>query len=239
MKVFIPSYKRAGRVKTRKTLGGEGIIVCHEFEAEEYKEEEGGELMVVPDSLRGNISKVRNWILDHAEDDEVVMMDDDISEIGYHESLETFPMSPAKIMKFLRNGYQMTKDLGVSLWGVNLQADPKFYREYSPFSLLGVILGTFSCHYKPVIRYDENLFLNEDYDFFLKTINMNRKVLRFNKYYYLADHLDKSGGCGSYRLRDFEVEQAEKMVKRWGKKVVKYNLKRSTNPKVYVPLKGI
>ena len=133
----------------------------------------------------------------------------------------------------------MAKDLGVSLWGINLQSDPKFYREYSPFSLLSPILGTFSCHYKPILRYDENLFLNEDYDFFLKTINKYRKTLRFNKYYYKADHLERSGGCGAYRLKEFEIEQAEAMQKRWGNKVFKFDINKSTNGRINVPLKGI
>ena len=62
MKIFIPSYKRAGNVKTRKTLGC-GILVIHEFEEKEYKNKEGGELLVIPDELRGNIAKVRNYIL--------------------------------------------------------------------------------------------------------------------------------------------------------------------------------
>lgn len=238
MKIFIPSYKRAGTVKTRLTLNG-GVIVCHEFEYDEYMEKEGGEILAIPDELKGNIAKVRNWILDNANDDEIVMMDDDISQVGFHENMIQISMSPKKIIRFLKNGYQMAKDLGVSLWGVNLQSDPKFYREYSPFSFHSPILGTFSCHYKPQIRYDENLFLNEDYDFFLKTINEHRKTLRFNKYYYKADHLGKSGGCGSYRLKDFEIEQAEKMIKRWGSRVFKFDINKSTNGRINVPISGI
>lgn len=238
MKIFIPSYKRAGRVKTRETIDG-GVLAVHEFEAEEYEEKEGGELLIIPDKLRGNIAKVRNYILENANDDEIVMMDDDISEIGFHENMNQIPIIPEKIIKFLKNGYQMAKDLKVSLWGVNLQSDPKFYREYSPFSLLSPILGTFSCHYKPKIKYDENLFLNEDYDFFLKTINKNRKTLRFNKYYYKADHLVKSGGCGAYRLKDFEIEQAEKMQSRWGSKVFKFDINKSINGRINVQIPGI
>jgi|TARA_Y100000310_G_C20513420_1_gene729987 hypothetical protein len=238
MKIFIPSYKRAGKVKTNKTIGG-GILAIHEFEAEDYKKKEGGELFILPDKLRGNIAKVRNYILENADDDETVMMDDDISEIGFHENMKQIPMMPKKIIQFLQSGYQMAKDLKVSLWGVNLQSDPKFYREYSPFSLLSPILGTFSCHYKPKQRYDENLFLNEDYDFFLKTINEYRKTLRFNKYYYIADHLGKQGGCGAYRLKDFEIQQAEKMIKRWGSKVFKFDITKSTNGKLYIPIRGI
>ena len=37
MKILIPSYKRAGYVKTRLTLDC-GVIVCHEFEYDEYME---------------------------------------------------------------------------------------------------------------------------------------------------------------------------------------------------------
>ena len=238
MKVFIPSYKRAGKVKTRETIGG-GILAVHEFEAQDYEEKEGGEIFFIPDELKGNIAKVRNFILDYADADDVVMMDDDISEIGFHEELVQNKMSPEKIHQFLINGYEMAKELGVTLWGINLQSDPKFYREYSPFSLLAPILGTLSCHVSPKLRYDESLFLNEDYDYFLKTIRKSRKTLRFNKYYYIADHLKNSGGCGTYRLKDFEIEQGEVMQRRWGSKVFKFDINKSTNGAVNVPISGI
>ena len=118
MKIYIPSYKRAGKVKTRETLGT-GILAVHEFEAEDYEMKEGGEMLILPDSLKGNIAKVRNFILDSANDDDVVMMDDDISNIGFHEKLQQNKMSPDKIKQFLDNGYKMAKELNVSLWGTS------------------------------------------------------------------------------------------------------------------------
>ena len=226
-------------MKTRITLGGSGIIVCHEFESDEYREKEGGKISVIPDSLRGNISKVRNWILDHCVDPEIVMMDDDISEIGYHEDQCQVEMNPDEIMFFLKKGYTLARELSLTLWGINLQSDPKFYREYSPLSFRSPVCGTFSCHLKPKLKYDESLFLNEDFDFFLKTIRTERKVLRFNRYYYMAGHIHETGGCGSYRLKESEVEQAKKMMDRWGSGVIKYDLKKSLNPRVRVPIRGI
>jgi len=89
------------------------------------------------------------------------------------------------------------------------------------------------------LRYDETLYLNEDYDFYLKTVMKHRKVLRFNKYYYTADHLDKKGGCGAYRMKKHEIEQAEVMVKRWGAKIFRFDIDKSTNGRVRVPIKGI
>ena len=238
MKIVIPSYKRAGNVKTRLVLP-DSILAIHEFEKEIYQKRDGGELLVIPDVLRGNIAKVRNYILDNISDEEIVMMDDDISAIGYHENNKQNNMTSGDIIIFLNNGYQMARDMNITLWGVNLQSDPKFYRNYSPLSMLSPILGTFSCHLNPELRYDEDLFLNEDYDFYLKTIKKYRKTLRFNKYYYMADHLDMSGGCGSYRLKDTEIEQGRIMQKRWGSKVYKFDINKSTNGRIKVPLSGI
>jgi len=127
--------------------------VVHEFEERKYRDIEKGKIVVIPDNLQGNISKVRNWILDHEKDPEIVMMDDDVSEIGYYEDEgRNHPMKPGEIMEFLRSGYRMVKELGeVRLWGVNLQMDPKFYKEFNPFCFLNPILGTFSCHLNPEI----------------------------------------------------------------------------------------
>jgi hypothetical protein len=238
MKIFVPSYKRAGDVLTRKVIP-DSIIAIHEFEEKDYKKKEGGELLIIPDELRGNIAKVRNFILDNANDDKIVMLDDDVRAIGYYEDCTQNEMSYNQVLDFIDNGYVMCEELGCRLWGINLQSDPKFYREYNPFSLLGAVLGTFSCHFKPELRYDEKLFLNEDYDFFLKNIKKYRKVLRFLKYHYMANHLNKAGGCGSYRLKDTEIEQSKIMQKRWGSKVFRFDINRSTNGIVNVPLKGI
>lgn len=228
-------------MKTRSMLGGEGILAVHRFEEKKYRDVEGGKIVVIPDSLRGNISKVRNWILDHSTDPEVVMMDDDLSEIGYYEKEgEDHVMDPQQIMEFLRSGYRMMRELGgIHLWGINLQVDPKFYREFNPFSFLSPILGTFSCHLDQKLRYDEGLFFNEDYDLWLKMIVRYRKTFRFNKYHYRADHQDASGGCANYRMLDEERKQAKLMMERWGRGVVKYNFKRSINPILNVPIKGV
>lgn len=234
MKIVVPSYKRAGNVITR-VLCPSSVIACHAFEAEEYAEKEGGELLVLPDELKGNIAKVRNYILDNVEDDCIVMMDDDIREVGHHELNKKHPFSSARYMVFLEDGYRMAEEFKVHLWGVNLQDDPKFYHQYNPLSFHAPILGTLSCHLRQTKRYDETLYLNEDYDLFLKLILADRKVLRLDKYYYIADHLNRKGGCASYRRLDEERRQADVMVRRWGS-VVRYNLKKSTNPVINIPI---
>ena len=243
VKIICPTYKRAGNVKALNVFGVELVLAVHEFEVDQYEGSyPNNEIMVLPDETKGNMAKVRNYIRDNCGTRYLVMIDDDVEEFGYHERLKRYRIGLDKIMTFLENGFEMCEEFGTILWGVNLQADPKFYREYSPFSLLSPVLGPFCCHLVDnvkEVRYDERLGLNEDYDFALQVLRKYHKIYRNNKYYYLAGHLTEEGGCGAYRLLDEEWRQAAIMLNKWGPDVVKYNFDKSTNPRIKVPLKGI
>ena len=79
MKIISPSYKRAKTVKTHKLIGNISYAV-HEFEKEEYKKE-GFDVIVLPDSTKGNIPNVRNWLLDQNFNNEILFIDDDIEKL--------------------------------------------------------------------------------------------------------------------------------------------------------------
>lgn len=138
---FSPSYKRAKSTQLDEYLPS--VIFCvHEFEADEYQENHEN-VLVMPDSLRGNMAKVRNFILDHARKNNVdicVMLDDDVEYIGYFEEQELYKITEGELVDKIFEWSHMAEDFGTVLFGVNLQSDPKFYREYSPFSLLSPVL---------------------------------------------------------------------------------------------------
>lgn len=236
-----PSYKRAGKVKIREWLP-DVILAVHEFEEAEYRENDGGELLIIPDGLRGNIAKVRNFILDELfkRDEFVVMMDDDTKEIVYFENMKrrTFE-SVEQFESFCLNGFIMCQEFGFKLWGLNLLDDPKAYREFTPLSTQAPILGPFSAHIRNPLRYDARIPLKEDYDMALQHLHKYRGILRFNKYAYSVDHIEGEGGCTSYRMRDREIEQGYTLVRKWGNKIVHYNPDKSINPKIKSPIGGI
>jgi len=243
IKIVSPTYKRAGNVKAVGVFGEQLVLAVHEFEKNDYVDAyPNNDIMVLPDATRGNMAKVRNYIRDNAGTRYLVMVDDDVSEVGLHENMKQWPINKEKIMAFLESGFCVCEEVGTILWGINLQSDPKFYRQYSPFSFLSPVLGPFCCHVvtnTKEIYYDERLGLNEDYDFALQVLCKYHKIFRHNKYYYKAGHLTEKGGCAAYRLMDAEIKQSEIMIKKWGKSVVSYNFNKSTNPIVRVPLRGI
>lgn len=232
-----PSYKRAGKVKVRNVIK-DVILAVHEFEEEEYREKNGGELLIIPNNLRGNMARVRNYILEYgfSKSDYIVTLDDDISNIGYYQNSKRHLMTDIK--DFVKNGFVMAEDFGFKIWGLNVVNARNAYREYSPISTLGVVLGSFTGHIKNNIRYDIRLGLKEDYDYALQHLRKYKGILRFNKYFYDIDHITLDGGCASYRTKGEEREQIELLQKKWGEKVVQIR-EDTINPLIHCPLRGI
>jgi hypothetical protein len=237
--VYIPTYDRAGLMTTHKVLPN-AIIVCPESQEKAYRlAYPMMKIKPCPDSVEGNMAKKRNWIKDHAEKKWFIMVDDDIKYFQMIENGKQIEMDYDHVIEFFHNGFIMAEELGTVLWGINLQTDPKFYREYSPFSFLSVVLGPFTGHIKSSLRYDESLPTKEDYDYALQVLHKYHKILRFNKYSYMAGHINnEKGGSISIRRMEMEKEQAKIMERKWGK-VVKFDFKKDIDPKVKIPLKGI
>lgn len=242
--VFIVSYKRAGIVTSDRVFKNAKLVIP-ESQYEEYAKHEyknGCELLPIPDEADGNSARKRNYVLEHFQDmgnGNTLIVDDDYDHIGRITDRKNEKLDVERVDALLRNGFQMCRDLGTVLWGINVQSDPKFYKETSPFSMLSPVLGPFQGFVDCPLRYDEDIPLKEDYDLSLQVLQKYHKILRFNMYYYLVNHFDKPGGVVSYRTKQREIENLERLVQKWGKKVIKYNLNKDVDPIVKVPLKGI
>ena len=238
--MFIPSYNRAEKLTTLD-LFPNAIVVCCESQAEAYREANpGAEIMACPDKVQGNIARVRNWIINNSPTDYIVLVDDDIKYIGGFENATRFKLNREQLDTLLHSGFEMMEDLGTVLWGINLNTDRQNYDEYKPISLKSVVLGVFmGIKRVPGIRFDERLPLKEDYDYSLQVLNKYRKILRLDKYHYEAEHLTNIGGCTNFRTYDKELQQLELLQNKWGKDIVKFDIAKSINPVVKVPIKGI
>jgi hypothetical protein len=150
----------------------------------------------------------------------------------------------------IQEGFQLAYDLDVRFWGINCVADKGSYREYTPFGTKQYIGGPFQAHCNNDLRYDEKIYLKEDYDMTLQVLNKYRKNLRLNMYHYDCDQATLAGGCASYRSIEREKEHNEMLVKKWGSKIITFdsgasqvNRKRQVgydiNPIIKVPIGGV
>jgi len=218
--VAIKSYKRAGKVKTLEAVPFAWVWVP-ESQGAEYREHYEDRVITIPDHLDGNLGRKQNAILDGSPCPWTVILDDDISGIGYWEDGDHFWMSPEQIQGTIEHAFILASDLGVELWGINQRKDEMCYRLFEPLNFLSPVLGPFHGHLSPTLRYDESVLGKDDYDFWLQNIRAHRKTLRLNKYHYSHDHGKASGGFVSMRTMAAEREGIRQLQKKWGSKVVR------------------
>jgi hypothetical protein len=125
MKIYAPSYKRCNGVKTHKLI--ENVIYCvAEFEADQYKKK-GYNVQVIPDKVQGNISRVRNYIVDQYIKKEGLIVDDDIEAFKRWTIVNDKPKAVDldNIEEFIELGFNHCKEFGARLWGLNI--NPSFF----------------------------------------------------------------------------------------------------------------
>lgn len=244
-KIYCPTYKRADVCKTHKYLS-EIVYVVRESEKNDYKDVHKNQ-WIVPDSAQGNLSRVRNYILDHAPEENIILLDDDIKHFGRYNGNKLKKLNEQEAYNMIEEGIQLATDLGIVFWGLNCVADKGAYREYTPFGLTSYIGGPFQAHRKNNFRYSEKIFLKEDYDMTLQVLNKYRKNLRLNMYHYVCEQATLKGGCADYRTIQREKDHNKMLQKKWGSKIVKEDhsnkgKKQKTydiNPIIKVPIKGV
>lgn len=243
--VFIRSRGRAGTLTTPDVFPWASLVV-HKSEGKKYRQAGyKGDMVEIPlspeDEVDWNTSLAWNWIIDQSPTDRILLLDDDISRIGYVERRKLHVAEGAQILRFCNNMFDMAEDLGTSLWGINQQYDPKFYREYTPFSLTSVTLGPVFGLIRTELRADIRIFTKEDYDFALQVLHRDRVILRSNKWHYIAEHLTNPGGANDYRTMDLEESHNKRLIRKWGEKVVRRSRqgRKSVNCIIKWPIPGI
>ena len=237
---YAPSYKRAKGVTTQENYPFVKYVVA-EFEAEEYLKQ-GLDCWVVPDSAQGSVARIRNYILDNADTEKIVMLDHDMTGVARWEKQKANRLDPGAMQEFCEMGFQMADDLKIKYWGMNMLSDKGAYREYTPFAFKSCILGPFQAFNNLDLRYDEKLPLKEDYDLSLQVLNKYRKTLRFNAYHYIVKQHTNTGGCADYRTIQYEKDQMAALVRKWGSKIVKQDFSSKgydINPIIKVPIGGV
>jgi hypothetical protein len=181
-------------------------------------------------------------------------MDDDVFDFMRWEGEVKIPLVGRESWdEFLSRGTLMAMEIGAFMWGVNLSNDKQIYRQYTPFSLSSPVLGPFSVQIpgsEP--RYDLGLPLKQDYDLFIQHMNRYRKVLRWNRYFYMARIAEQPGGTSVHRSMAKEVADFEALRRKWGSKIVRRDTgtgghKKETtrkrafdfNPIIRIPIKGV
>ena len=231
IKYIVPSYKRAKTIKTLDYLK-RAVAVVSEDEIDNYrryhKDYSEDRFIVCPREYQGKGKpRVLNWILDNLfEDcDALIELDDDIhSYMAHVRNGKDRPLDEEEVYEIFENNCRLAKEWGCGMWGLSLNSDPISYKEYQPFSLHAYIDGGTVGHViKNELRYDEQLSVKEDVDYFLQNLAKYHKALRIEKYFINKESFTNDGGANAIRSSELEQEQFTRMQQKWGSAIIRPN----------------
>ena len=252
MNIIIPSYKRSRNLPGKEYFHTARYCVP-ESQSGEYEEVVGKDrVLTLPDAQDGDIAKKRNWILRNVERP-LIMIDDDVEQIGYFENRHGMKngdhrrktLDPELFLFFCEQSFAICQEFGAKMWGISQNEDNRIYKEFQPLSLSGIILGPFQGHLEHDLKFDERVGTKDDYDMALQQLQKYHMIMRWNKYHYICAHGNNQGGIVSYRSKAREIEYCEAIMKKWGKKIIKYRIppKKMTDllnaEQVNIPIDGV
>jgi hypothetical protein len=227
MIIAIPTYKRPNKLLTlelaNNIVGAENVyIIFHTNEDYlEYSKNYQIKNKIIT-NLTG-ITKQRNAILNHFPvGTEIIMMDDDVTEIYILENNKLRSLTPFEIFKQFTNNFNICKKNNCFIWGIYPVKNAYFMKKR--INNKGFIIGCCFGIINNELRYDENLTSKEDYDITLQNIKKYNKVARFDYLTTNAKHYQK-GGCEEIWKTNKKRLDVEYLIKKWGK-LIKLNKKR-------------
>lgn len=233
LSIVIPSYKRWEKLIGYDYFKTAKYIVPQSQYDKYIAGRDKKRFIAIPDEEDGNIVKKRNWMLKNIPRP-LIMIDDDVDCLMMTEGGEYFKkfgrtkqcirLSPEEAESVFIDACNLAYQWGCPMFGFNLNTDGRNYQQYKPFSPTQPILGPCCGHLEHDLLYDEAMDLKEDYDISIQALNKYRKILRVNKYAVNADHKENKGGCVSYRTMEKERAACEAIERKWGTKIIHYNI---------------
>lgn len=223
----VPSKGRAGKVSTLKVVPF-AVLFVPEYEQKDYQKcYPNADIRVVPSSVIG-ITATRNWILDNANDDSVVMVDDDAKQCGWckmhEEKVEHLKLSPQVWWEESQRLFELTRSLGYRLWGVATQAAPRSVYPYKPILFRSYVTASCCgiCN-ESGVRFDESFKVKEDYELNLRCVVEDGGVVAARHLYWSNSHWHDDGGCKEYRTQAMEKDAIDRLKKKYPSMVRRVN----------------
>lgn len=244
IKYLVPSYKRAKTMTTLDYLK-KAVVVVSEDEIDNYKkyhpDYSDDRFIACPREFQGKGKpKILNWILDNQFDDcdVIIELDDDIHAYMTNvKNGKSRPLDEEEVYEVFENNCNIAREWGCGIWGLNINSDPLSYDEFLPFRLHAYIDGGTVAHVvKNELRYDEELSVKEDVDYFLQNLKKYHKALRVEKYWIKKESFTNEGGANAIRTSLLEKEQFKRMQEKWGSQIIRPNHPTAKN---YSKIRGL
>jgi len=215
--IYVPSYKRHGTIMTAYAVPGCTYVV-RESEKEQYKAvlPEGADVIAAADDSINSLGKVRQWIIDNAQEDIVIQLDDDIQLFCYELKVNYEPIKDKDIIldELLRVA-QIIDDLRLGMASMTMTVDVR--KHSSEFIFKGVtgIVNWFDKEYLKG-KYEQEI-IKVDLDFMLQELLHNRIII-IPDYLGVKGTYDKNaGGNNAGKTKQRLIDANNYLKIKWGR----------------------
>ena len=213
MTICIPSYQRAGNVKTFGLLADafakDEVILATQTpqEYEQYNELYGDKVTVIYGEAH-SCGDSRNNLLDYCQQrgiSEVLFLDDDLR---YIRTMRDERITGKDFRTLMEKCFDVCRKNGITMFG-SYATDNKL--SMKPTVSRNIIDGMLCGLLDTSIRYDSNFKTKGDYELSLRLMTQGKKVVRFNSFAPASVPRTK-GGCEELRKRTDDSVYADWLV---------------------------
>lgn len=228
--IYVPSYGRAKTTKTFQLLEYCTYVV-RKSEEEAYRARGIESIWAIDDNEIDNLCKVSNYITDHAPEQIICTIDDDVDYFIHRMEKNVKIKDMDLVMAELERIGQLCLDLDIGFGAEDASVVPWNYdAEFSFKGTTGAIRWFNKKVYKS--RFREEVYHNCDLDVMLHELLVNRITLK-PKYLCVIAGTDVNEGGNSSKTRKEQRDCVTEMKRKWGK-YFGYNFKNN-KPQINVP----
>ncbi len=228
MRILIPSYHRADRMKTVHYLCGIcgisatdiTISLQDDADIESYKKF-GCDLHYAPaTNVAGNRNNGLRYLRAKYPGEDIVMFDDDIDYLllltkeGDRKHAITRKLKGEELITILSSLFEYASKKEASLWGINALDNPLFMKTkvLQNIILAGCVMGFVGGGKE--LYFDEEFALKEDYELSLRAMQQGERILKFCM---LAPRTNfrAPGGCTEVRKKQSESKFANRLLEEY------------------------
>ncbi|MBI5035585.1 MAG: hypothetical protein HZB51_34265 [Chloroflexi bacterium] len=217
LRIVIPSRRRIDVLEHGAlTLFPHATITVAESELSAYQRAFPSKTIVPhPDSVSG-IAPIRQWVLDHFDDEGIFFVDDDV-----YACISLVNYSPRKITnlgaveQIILNAATIAKETGTAVFGFSQGMDVRKFRMFEIFGLKGWSGGVIGVIGRD-FRYDTSLKLRADIDFCLQVLLERRFTFIENRFGFLHKRFGVVGGNAANRSAQRNQQEIDYLQRKWG-----------------------
>lgn len=220
LRIVIPSRGRAEECRHALRLFPQATVVVHDYEYDVYRQALPERVEVIAHDQDGGIAPIRQWVLNHFDEEAILFVDDDVRYLKVVAGFETASRvirDPRAIAQVCENAAYVASEIGAPIFGfAQTSGDVRKYKPTDPINMTGWVGSVIGVVGRD-IEYDTTLRMRADIDFCLRA-QLEQRIIFVDTRFAFVHHKMFAHKGGNAHMRSAERSQREidLLRQRWG-----------------------